>query len=92
MHSIHNFIAQNPYLALLLWTIFLGAFSAYVGSLRTPTKDSGQGYISYFAVMQSLVLNFQRIKPQLESSPNWDDAIKKYLAQQPAPAPEAPKQ
>ena len=81
---MHRFITQNPYLAITLWTIFLGAFSAYVGSLRTPTKDDSQAYVSYFAVMQSLVLNFQRIKPQLESSPNWEDAVKKYLDQQAA--------
>jgi hypothetical protein len=82
VHTIHHFVAQNPVEALAIWTIFLGAFSALVGSLRTPTKDSSQAYISFFAVMQSLVLNFQRIKPQLESSPNWDDAVKKYLAAQ----------
>ena len=82
MHALHHFIAQNPVEAITIWTIFLGAFSAYAGSLRTPTKDDSQTYVSYFAVIQSLAFNFQRIKPQVENSPNWDDAVKKYLEQQ----------
>lgn len=82
MHTIHHFIAQNPVEALAIWTILLGAFNAYAGSLRTPTKDSSQSYVSYFAIIQSLALNFQRIKPQVEDSPNFQDAVKKYLEQQ----------
>lgn len=81
MHAIHHWIAQNPALTLVLWTIFLGAFSAYVGSLRAPTKDSSQSYVSYFAIMQSLVLNFSRIKPQVENSPNFQAAVNIQQAQ-----------
>lgn len=83
MHTIHHFIAQNPALSLLLWTFILGAASTYAQTLDAPTKDSSQGYKQWFAFVQYSVGQFKRANAKLEDSPNFQDAVKKYLEQNP---------
>jgi hypothetical protein len=52
-------------------------YCLFVGSLRAPTKDSSQAYVSFFAVVNGLAANLGRMFPSVEKSPNFQDAVKK---------------
>ncbi len=90
MHTIHHFMAQNPVEVLFIWTFVLGAMSTYAQTLDSPTKDSSQSYKQWFAFVQYSVGQFKRANAKLEDSPNFQDAVKKYLEQQAAAKPEKP--
>ena len=75
------------FLAHQVWgTIAAGAlWNAFVGSLDAPTKDSGQGYTFLFKFCNTLAFNFQRASStSIENSPNFKDAVERYLAAQSA--------
>ena len=82
--SIYDFIAGHPWAVLLLYV----TFNAFVGSLRAPTVKSSQGYVSFFAVLNALALNFGRMFPKVENSPNFEPAVnlqQKLAGQIPTP-------
>lgn len=65
------------YLVSAEWLHFLlaGMYITFVGSLDAPTKDSPQWYVSLFAVLNFLALQFSRMTPKVENSPNWQAAF-----------------
>lgn len=70
--AAYYFVASHPF-----WTLFLvGLWITFVQSLKAPTKDSKQWYVSTFAVLNFTVLQFQRMFPKVENSPNFTDAVK----------------
>lgn len=77
-------VKEHPVLlALIALTWVLGqAITALIGALPTPTKDSSAHYIFWFRAANLFVGNIQRaFHSSLENSPNFEDAVKKYLAQ-----------
>lgn len=68
--------------------LLAGAYITVVGSLNAPTKDSPQWYVSLFALLNFFSLQFSRMSPKLEKSPNFVDAVNKIGIQIP---PETPK-
>jgi len=66
--SIGHFIATYQ---LPLYIIYC----LYVGSLRSPTAQSSQAYVSFFAVVNGIAANLGRMFPKVESSPNFQAAV-----------------
>lgn len=61
--------------------LFNNVFTAAVAALPAPTKDSTQKYIFWFKFLNSLVGNYLRAHhSEVESSPNWQDAVEKHCA------------
>lgn len=82
--AIYNFAASHPW---VIFTIYL-MYAAFVGSLRAPTAQSGQAYISLFAVLNALSMQFGRMFPKVENSPNFEPAVnlqQKIAGQEPMP-------
>lgn len=52
-----------------------GAYIIVVGTLESPTKDSPQWYKSLFALLNFFSLQFSRMSPKIEKSPNFQDAV-----------------
>jgi hypothetical protein len=75
----------------VLGTMIGGAvWNAFVGSLAAPTKDSSAYYVFLFKFCNTLAFNFARAKStSIENSPNFQDAVNRYLAQQPSTNPAA---
>jgi hypothetical protein len=69
--AIYDFAAGHPW---VIFTIYL-VYAAFVGSLRAPTAQSGQAYISLFAVLNALSMQFGRMFPKVENSPNFEPAV-----------------
>lgn len=69
--AIYNTISSHPWVVLLLYIMF----NAFVGSLKAPTAQSSQAYISIFAVLNALAANFGRMFPKVETSPNFQPAV-----------------
>lgn len=72
--AIYNFMVVHPLLTLAL----AGAYIAFVGSLDAPTSNSSQAYKSLFAVLNFFSLQFKRMSPKVESSPNFPAAVEKH--------------
>jgi hypothetical protein len=88
--SIYNFGVAHPLLALLV----VGAYIAGVGSLKAPTADSSQVYKTLFAVLNFFSLQFKRMFPKVEDSPNFPAAVnlqQKIAGQEPTPVKVPPK-
>ena len=71
--AIYNFIVAHPLVSLGIYV----AFNAFVGSLRAPTAQSAQWYVSLFAILNALAANFRRMFPKVETSPNFIPAVLK---------------
>ena len=69
--AIYEFAAAHPW---VIFTVYL-MYAAFVGSLKAPTAQSGQAYISLFAVLNALSMQFGRMFPKVESSPNFQPAV-----------------
>ena len=76
----------------ILATAVVGAiWNAFVGSLSAPTKDSSPQYIFMFKFANTLAFNFQRASStSIENSPNFKDAVARYLEAQAQGEPPAP--
>lgn len=80
MNILISFVTAHPIQATLfgkaLWDSFVGAFPA-------PGKDSSPFYRFCFTFLNLAAFNFQRARStSIEDSPNFQDAVKRYLAQQ----------
>lgn len=89
---MRNFIVNNLALCLSIWTGFTTLlnwiFSAYASSLRAPTAQSSQSYVSWFAIVNRVAGNLARIDPpKVEDSPNFEAAVEAYLKKQPPGKP-----
>jgi len=69
--AILNFVWFHPFITLTVG----GCYVAGVGQLNSPTKDSPTWYRILFAVLNFLSLQFQRMSPKVEKSPNFQDAV-----------------
>lgn len=57
-------------------------WSAFIGALEAPTKDSSPAYRFWFKFLNGLAANIARAKnTSIESSPNWTSAVEKQIAQ-----------
>lgn len=86
--AIYNFINQHAITVLILYI----CFNAFVGSLKAPTANSSQVYVSFFAICNALAANFGRMFPKVENSPNFEGAVnlQQNLAGQPATPVQVP--
>jgi hypothetical protein len=69
--SFYAWILAHPWWCFL----FYGMYSAFVGSLKAPSTQSSQAYLSLFAVLNFLNLQFGRMNPKVENSPNFEPAV-----------------
>jgi len=84
MDNLYNFIVAHLGLFLFLWTsvwqLFNWVFTAYASSLRAPTAQSTQNYVSWFAIVNSVAGNLSRVSPpKVENSPNFESAVIKRI-------------
>jgi hypothetical protein len=86
--GIYNFVLLHPFLTLVI----CGCYVAAVGQLTAPTKDSPTWYRMAFAVANFLSLQFQRMSPKVENSPNFEPAVnlQQQMAGQPQTAVKVP--
>jgi hypothetical protein len=62
--------------------VFNNIITVLVSSLPAPTKDSTAKYRYWFTVVNTIIGNVKRAQNHsLESSPNWQDAVDKYIQQ-----------
>jgi hypothetical protein len=64
-------------------------YCLFAGSLRAPTAQSSQVYVSFFAVVNGLAANLGRMFPSVEKSPNFEPAVIKRMngGYEPPPPP-----
>jgi hypothetical protein len=93
MNPIIVFVQKHPFVIVsavsgaTVW-LFNNVITVMVSSLPAPTKDSGPKYIYWFKVANTVVGNLQRAHgSRIEDSPNFKDAVQKYLAQNGIEAP-----
>ncbi len=93
MNPIVQFVQHHPYIIVsgvsgaTVW-LFNNVITVMVSSLPAPTKDSSPQYIYWFKVANTVVGNLQRAHgSRIEDSPNFKDAVQKYLAQNGIQAP-----
>lgn len=55
----------------------LGGVLRGIASLEAPTKDSGMWYRNFFKISNALAMQWERMNPRVENSPNWEHAIQK---------------
>lgn len=55
--------------------ILAGVALTAISSLEAPTKDSPAWYRYMFRFLNALALQFKRMFPKIESSPNFQDAV-----------------
>jgi hypothetical protein len=80
MTSVINLFFSHQVLGTM---VLAAVWNAYVGSLSAPTKDSSPYYVFLFKFSNALAFNFARAKStSIENSPNFEDAVKRYVAQQ----------
>lgn len=78
--ALTNLVSNHPLISLGVWTVFQWVFSAYASSLRAPTKDCSQSYLSWFAIVNTVAGNLSRINPpKVENSPNFEAAVTKRI-------------
>ncbi len=58
---------------------FLAFYIRSVAKLEAPTKDSGMWYKNFFAIANASTLQWERINPHVEKSPNWRDAVTREI-------------
>ena len=61
-------------------------FGALVGGMPAPTATSGTAYRWVFGSLNILASNISRASnTAVEGSPNWQDAVKKFVGTEPKP-------
>lgn len=77
MNTIVQFFTEHPYLAASLSTFITQyAWSAFIGALPSPTKDSTPQYVFFFKFCNNLAGNLSRANgTRIETSPNFMDAV-----------------
>ena len=87
MNPIVQFVQHHPYIIVsavsgaTVW-LFNNVITVMISSLPAPTKDSTAKYVYWFKVANTIVGNLQRAHgSRIEDSPNFKDAVKKYLEQ-----------
>jgi hypothetical protein len=85
MNSIIAFISQHPYIVGGAITFLSNyVWSAFIGALPAPTKDSSGPYRFFFTFLNLLAANIARARSTtIESSPNWKDALAKQQSSGP---------
>jgi hypothetical protein len=90
MQRLLDLVMAHQVLAVLALGV---VWNTFVGALDAPTKASSPYYVFIFKFSNSLAMNFQRARStSIENSPNFDDAVKRYLAQQADPSKVEPPQ
>jgi hypothetical protein len=80
IEALHTFYVKHPEQAFLIWTVFLYFFGVFAQSLRAPTAQSSQLYVSFFQICNAAASNLHRASiPKVESSPNFQAAAEIYL-------------
>lgn len=76
MNEIVSFFHNNLGFTIgCCWVI-----AAACGSLRAPTEQSSQAYVTLFAVSNLIAANIGRIlPPKVEDSPNFQAAVQKAV-------------
>ncbi len=87
MNPLVQFGAHHPYIIVsvvsgaTVW-LFNNVITVMVSSLPAPTKDSSPKYVYWFKVANTIIGNLQRAHgSRIEDSPNFKDAVEKYLQQ-----------
>lgn len=77
MNSVYAFFQQHMGTTIFCcWVI-----AAMCSSLRAPTAQSSQAYVTLFAVANLIGANLARIlPPKVEDSPNFQAALQKAIA------------
>ena len=76
--ALYNAMVAHPALFLAIWTGSQYLFGVFAQSLRTPTANSSQGYVSCFMIVNAIAANWIRASiPKVENSPNFRDAVEK---------------
>ena len=77
MNSIYLFFQTHMGFTIFCCWIIAAACS----SLRAPTAQSSQGYVTLFAIANLIGANLSRIlPPKVEDSPNFQAALQKAIA------------
>lgn len=76
LNGLPNFVEAHPFFTLMI----VGAYVAAVGQLNAPTKNSATWYRMTFAVLNFFSLQFGRMFPKIENSPNFLDGVAKAVA------------
>jgi hypothetical protein len=72
MHELLQILLHNEFAHFLL----SGASYAFINGMPAPTKDSGVAYCWAFRSLHIWNWNWSRAKlPQIEDSPNFQDAL-----------------
>lgn len=80
IEALHTFYVRHPVQAFAIWTGFLYFFGVFAQSLRAPTAQSTQLYVSFFQICNAAASNLHRASiPKVESSPNFEAAAELYL-------------
>jgi hypothetical protein len=69
--GVVNFVGMHPFFTMMM----AGAYIVAVGQLPAPTATSRQWYKEVFAVLNFFSLQFKRMFPKVENSPNFQDAV-----------------
>jgi len=87
MNPLVQFVQHHPYIVVsavsgaTVW-LFNNVITVMISSLPAPTKDSTAKYVYWFKVANTIVGNLQRAHgSRIEDSPNFKDAVQKYLQQ-----------
>jgi hypothetical protein len=71
VNTIWQFLLHSELAHFVMAGIALTAIS----SLEAPTKDSSPTYRFMFRFLNALALQFKRMFPKIEDSPNFQDAV-----------------
>jgi len=77
MNSVLAFFQMHPAFTVACYWVL----AAVCSSLRAPTAQSGQAYVTLFAVANLVGANIGRIlPPRVEDSPNFQAALQKAIS------------
>lgn len=81
-NDFFTLLKEHPIFVLSCWTFIQTVaqwiFSAYASSLRAPTAQSSQNYLSWFTIVNTVAGNWNRRNPpRVEDSPNFQAAVDK---------------
>jgi hypothetical protein len=82
--SIYKLLVDHPGWVFAIWTAFViqiqFLWGVFAQSLRTPTAQDSQAYVSFFQISNAIAANTHRAQiPRVEDSPNFEAAVEKYL-------------
>lgn len=81
MNLLVQLFQNHPYSASVISTwLFNNIVTVLITSMPAPTKESGQGYVYAFKVLNGIMGNLKRAQSTaIENSPNWQDAVTKHI-------------